>query len=220
MLIDSHKLVWPPDLKPFAPSTQPPFSVRPSCPKSKLPAPTVSETRFPPPGPEANCSRSFIDRESRHDVLPPSLFSALWWPVALLLNGSKMDFEGLAAFGAGCDDFAVGMVDIWPAFWMLLYQWLHVHANKNAIDVDQTTTSTNHGRSRSTRAVTGHQFNLHSPLRIQLHNCTLHEVHVGPAFAHVGTPNAIFSVEMVNIYSMTRRGADQRPSNFPRPIVP
>lgn len=47
-----------------------------------------------------------------------------------------MDLEGLAACGAGCDGFAVGIFDIWPALWMFLYhQWLYV--NKNAIDVDQ-----------------------------------------------------------------------------------
>jgi hypothetical protein len=104
--MDSHRLVCPPVRKPLAPSIHPPLSVRPSCPKSKLPAPTVSETRFPPPTPDTNCSRSFSDLESRHDVLPPSLFSARWCPVAEELNGSKIALVGFAAFGTGVEDLA------------------------------------------------------------------------------------------------------------------
>lgn len=109
-LIDSQRLVWPPVLSPLAPSTQPPFSVRPSCPKSKLPAPTVSDTRSPPPAPETNCSLNFNDRESRHDMLPPSLFSARWWPVAEELKGSNIAFDGFAAFGAEVGAFDEGML--------------------------------------------------------------------------------------------------------------
>jgi hypothetical protein len=45
----------------------------------------------------------------RHEVLPPSLFSARWWPVAEELKGSKMAREGFAAFGAGVDHFAAVM---------------------------------------------------------------------------------------------------------------
>lgn len=32
-------------------------------------------------------------------MLPPSLFSARWWPVAEELKGSKMDLVGFAARG-------------------------------------------------------------------------------------------------------------------------
>jgi hypothetical protein len=42
-----------------------------------------------------------IDLESRHEVLPQSLFSARWWPVAEELNGSKIARDGLAALAAG-----------------------------------------------------------------------------------------------------------------------
>jgi hypothetical protein len=109
----SHRLVCPPVLNPLAPSIHPPLSVRPSQPNSRLPAPTVSETRFPPPDPETNCWRNLRNRESRQDVLPPRRFSARWWPVAEELNGSKIWREGLAALplGAGlCGSGDVMMV--------------------------------------------------------------------------------------------------------------
>ena len=97
----SHKLLCPFARNPFAPLTHPPFSVRPSRPNSRLPAPTVSLTRSsPPPAPLENCARSLSERESRQAVLPLRRLSARWWPVALELKGSKMDLVGLAAGGA------------------------------------------------------------------------------------------------------------------------
>jgi hypothetical protein len=49
-------------------------------------------------------------------VLPPSLFSARWCPVAEELNGSNIALVGFAAFGACVDDFAaVILVCQWPS---------------------------------------------------------------------------------------------------------
>lgn len=97
----SHILFCPAVLSPLAPLSHAPFSSLPSLPKSRLPAPTVSDSLTPPPWPAVNCSRSFIDRESRHDVLPPSLFSARWWPVEEEFQASKMLRVGFAATGVG-----------------------------------------------------------------------------------------------------------------------
>ena len=101
----SARLFCPPVLEPFAPCCHPPLAVLPSWPKSSLPAPTVSATRFPPPfRPPLYCSLSLRLREARHDVEPERRFSARWWPVKLLFQGSKnLRAAGAAAVGKhGC----------------------------------------------------------------------------------------------------------------------
>ena len=96
----SARLFCPPVRRPFAPFSHPPFAFRPSSPKSLLPAPTVSATLFRPPvKPPLYCSPSFRLREARHEVEPERRFSARWWPVELLFQGSKK-VRGAGAAGA------------------------------------------------------------------------------------------------------------------------
>jgi hypothetical protein len=101
----SARLFCPPVLKPSAPCCHPPLAVLPCSPKLSLPAPTVSATRFPPPvKPPLYCSLSLRLREARHDVEPERRFSARWWPVEVLFQGSKnLRAAGAAAVGRhGC----------------------------------------------------------------------------------------------------------------------
>jgi hypothetical protein len=105
----SARLRCPPLRSPFAPSSQPPLGFLPSVPKSSLPAPTVSATRFPPPPrPPLYCSLSLRLREARHDVEPERRFSARWCPVELLFQGSKKVRAGGAAMSGGAGDGAPG----------------------------------------------------------------------------------------------------------------
>ncbi|KXJ91047.1 hypothetical protein Micbo1qcDRAFT_163777 [Microdochium bolleyi] len=88
--------------------------------------------RFPPVPRLEYCAMSFALRESRHPVLPKSLFSARWWPVADEFQGSKVRlstgsaaFMGFGGFGGVLGDDGLPTVvgaaaGGWTASWKFL----------------------------------------------------------------------------------------------------